>query len=274
MSNPRNHVNSPFSGKALRLGIPGCTGRMGQSLVREIRLTPAQFEYAGGLIRNSNHTDSALNDVQPVLGTAAALFPLCDVIIDFTSPDATRAHAALAADTNTAMVIGTTGLQPEDIKAIESAAQKTAIVLAPNTSVGVTVLLSLVEQASKLLGNDFDMEIAEIHHKRKVDAPSGTAMALGEAAAKGAALAWPQAKLPARDGITGARPESGIGFGVLRGGDVVGEHTVYYFGEGERVELTHRATDRRLFARGALRAAQWVAAQKPGLYSMKDVLGL
>lgn len=243
---------------SLAVGIAGIGGRMGQAIAAIIQDSPALTLGFG----SSRGDDPAL------------LFAKSDVVIDFTTPEATLAHARLAASTGKPMVIGTTGLtdaQKADIKSLSSTA---AIVLAPNTSVGVTVLLALAEQAARVLKDDYDHEIFEIHHRRKVDAPSGTALALGEAVARGAGHAWPSSKLDARDGMTGPRPDGGVGFGVLRGGDVVGEHTVYFFGADERVELTHRATDRRLFARGAVRAAQWAADQKPGLYGMRDVLGL
>lgn len=259
----------PIPSSVVRLGVTGCTGRMGQTLVREIEMQTDNLVYGGGTVRDAAKASGGL-----VFTNSAQLFPRVDVVIDFTTPEATLEHVALASQHKIPMVIGTTGLKESEVEKIRSASKDVAIVLAPNTSVGVTVLLSLVEQASRLLGAEFDMEISEIHHKRKVDAPSGTALALGQAAAKGRHQDWPKAKLPAREGITGPRPAEGVGFGVLRGGDVVGEHTVYYFGEGERVELTHRATDRKLFARGALRAARWVATQPPGFYSMRDVLGL
>lgn len=259
----------------LKITITGCTGRMGQSLVSEIKKNPADFIYTGGTVRDiQKYSKDVLESLQPVSTEADDLFSNSDVIIDFTSPEATLQHIQFAVSLKKPIVIGTTGLSDSDIQAIKNAATNIPVILAPNTSVGVTALLSLVEQASRLLAQDFDIEISEIHHKRKVDAPSGTAMALGAAAARGADLAWPQSKLPARDGITGPRPETGIGFGVLRGGDVVGEHTVYYFGDGERIELTHRATDRKLFASGALRAAKWLANKPAGFYTMKDVLGI
>jgi 4-hydroxy-tetrahydrodipicolinate reductase len=202
-----------------------------------------------------------------------ALFEAADAVIDFTVPAATAAHAALAAETGTVLVIGTTGLQVQHQDAIERAANKTALVQAANYSVGVNVLQGLVEQAARILPEIYDIEIVEMHHRHKVDAPSGTALALGHAAAKGRDVNLDDVADKVRDGITGARRSGDIGFATLRGGDVVGDHTVMFAGPGERVEITHKAASREIFASGAVRAAIWACGQKPGLYSMQDVLG-
>jgi 4-hydroxy-tetrahydrodipicolinate reductase len=205
---------------------------------------------------------------------AAALFHAVDVVIDFTVPAASVAHAGLAAKAGKGLVIGTTGLDADQTRAIEDAARHAPIVWAPNMSLGVNLLLGLVEQVARSLGDDWDIEIVEMHHKHKIDAPSGTALGLGRAAAKGRGVALDDVSVRSRDGHTGARKQGTIGFATLRGGDVVGDHTVIFAGEAERIELTHKATDRRIFARGALRAALWTKGKSPGLYGIKDVLGL
>jgi len=195
------------------------------------------------------------------------------VIIDFTRPHATRQHIEIARATKTPMVIGTTGLTEEDERLITQAAKDIAIVYCANTSVGVTLLSQLVRQVARLLSDEWDIEIVETHHHHKVDAPSGTALALGKAAAEGRNVALDDKRDSGRDGETGARKKGDIGFAVLRGGDVAGEHTVTFFFLQERIELTHKATIRSVFAHGALQAAAFAAQAEPGLYSMDDVLG-
>ena len=205
--------------------------------------------------------------------TAAA-----DVLIDFTRPDGTVRHVAACARSGTAAVVGTTGLSGPQKAELGAAAARIPIVFAPNMSVGVNVLLTLVETAARALGPDFDIEILEMHHKHKVDAPSGTAIAFGEAAAAGSGGALAGRAVYAREGVTGERKPGTIGFATLRGGDVVGEHTVIFAGQGERVELAHKATSRQNFAAGAMRAARYAAQRRaekrPGLATMRDVLGL
>ena len=195
-------------------------------------------------------------------------------IFEFTAPEASLAHAALAAATQTIHVIGTTGLNGDQEAALAAAAARTAIVWAPNMSLGVNLLMGLVERVAAALDDDYDIEIFEIHHRHKVDAPSGTALGLGAAAAKGRGVALDDVALRGRDGMTGERPRGAIGFASLRAGDVVGDHSVTFAADGERIELAHRATDRRIYARGALRAAFWARGKPCGLYSMADVLGL
>lgn len=235
----------------MKIGILGHTGRVGQLLVKE--LAAQGIEYAGGA-SDGDHPGK--------------LFEVADVLIDFTAPEATRQHIRMAAEYHKALVIGTTGLSEDDNAAIQKAAQKTPILYTANMSIGVNLLLSLVEQAASKLGREWDIEIFETHHKHKVDAPSGTALALGRAAQTG------------RKGgnfvtdRTGKRASGDIGYAVQRGGDVVGEHTVTFFSAGERIELGHKATDRMLFARGAIHAATWLCGQPPGLYTMRDALGL
>lgn len=253
----------------MKIGITGCAGRMGRLLVRETGSHP-ELTLAGGTCRDAADAPPGVE----VFADAAHLFAASDIVIDFTTPEASVAHAALAARTQTPLLIGTTGLSSQHMNAIETAARNAAILVSANTSLGVNVLAALVEKAAALLGPDYAIEILEAHHANKVDAPSGTALALGRAAAKGRGLEFDDHAVYARQGHTGKRGRDDIGFATLRGGDVVGEHTVFFYGTGERLELTHRATDRVLFARGALHAALWLARQKPGLYTMKDCLNL
>lgn len=254
----------------MKIGIAGYTGRVGQLLIQELQSGSWEgLELAGGTAPDATDEDYFTTK------DPAELFARADAVIDFTRPEATLKHVALAAETNTAMIIGTTGLTNDDEKALHAAAQKTPILYAANMSLGVNMLLALVERAAASLGSDaWDIEIFESHHKHKVDAPSGTALAIGKAAASGRKVNLDDVKIAARDGITDEREEGSIGFSVARGGDVVGEHTAYFYADGERIELTHIATNRALFAKGALKAASWIKDQKPGLYSMKDVLGL
>lgn len=269
----------------VKIGIVGCGGRMGRMLVETVLGTKGA-KLGGG----SEHMQSDLlgQDMAVLAGSVAhpptegqiitsdtrALFEACDVIIDFTVPMATVMHAGLAIETGTAMVIGTTGMDKEQLAAVDRAASSAVIMRAGNMSVGVNLLMGLVEQVSGILDDDYDIEIVEMHHHHKIDAPSGTALMLGEAAASGRGVDLEVVSDRVRDGQVGARKTGDIGFATLRGGDVVGEHTVIFAGEGERVEISHKASSRALFAKGAVRAALWCNDQKPGLYSMKDVLGL
>ncbi len=266
---------------SVRIGIAGCAGRMGQMLLNEVRGTKGAA-LAGGTGRPGSAAIG--KDVAALIGGAAtgaavtddpaALFAIADVVIDFTTPAASVQHAQIAAKAGKAMVIGTTGLAADQQAALKAAAQTVPIVFAPNMSLGVNLLLALVEQAAAKLGPGFDIEILELHHKHKVDAPSGTALALGEAAARGRGVALKDVAVRARDGHTGARPDGAIGFAVLRGGAAVGDHEVLFLGEAERIEINHRASSRRIYAQGAVRAAQWLHGRPAGLYGMKDVLGL
>jgi 4-hydroxy-tetrahydrodipicolinate reductase len=265
-------------GRNVRIGIAGASGRMGQALIDATLAAPdltltvaldvAQSAMAGAdagarIGRRTGVIVSA--DVDAVLSQ-------CDVLIDFTRPEGTLAHAAACARDGVRLVAGTTGFSAAQKAELAAFAKRTAIVFAPNMSAGVNVLLKLVERAAAQLGPAYDIEIVEMHHKHKVDAPSGTALGLGEAAARGAGVALATHAVYAREGVTGPRKAGTIGFATLRGGDVVGEHTVVFAGAGERVELTHRATSRATFAEGALRAARFVADRAPGLYDMADVL--
>ena len=253
----------------MKIGITGCTGRMGQLLVKEVTSNPA-LTFAGGTYRDQVPPPADLR----IFPDAEALFRASDVVIDFTSPDASVVHAELAAHHGKALLIGTTGLSPAQLDKIAEHAASAPILVSPNTSLGVNVLSSLVQKAAALLGNDYAIEILEAHHGNKVDAPSGTALALGRSAAAGRGVELKDHAVYAREGHTGKRGRDDIGFATLRGGDVVGEHTVFFYGTGERLELTHRATDRVLFAKGAIHVAQWLAKQKPGSYLMKDCLSL
>ncbi len=202
------------------------------------------------------------------------LFANVDAILDFTTPAASLEFAALAAQARIVHVLGTTGFSDDDEKSLEAAGRHATIVKAGNMSLGVNLLVALARQVAHALDDDFDIEIVEMHHRHKVDAPSGTALMLGEAAAQGRTVGLKTHSVRGRDGQTGERKRGDIGFAALRGGSVVGDHTVIFAGEGERVELTHRAEDRAIFARGAVRAALWGQGKPPGIYSMMDVLGL
>jgi len=210
----------------------------------------------------------------PISADLNAAFRAARVLIDFTRPEGTLRHVQAAQQARAAMVIGTTGFSAQQKAEIAAAARDIPIVLSPNMSVGVNVLIRLVELAAKGLGEDYDVEIIEAHHRHKVDAPSGTALRLGEAVAAALGRDLKQCALYGRKGVTGERARQTIGFATVRGGDIVGDHTVLFAGTGERIELSHRASSRATFAQGALRAARFVAAQPPGLYDMGDVLGL
>lgn len=260
-------------GKVTRIALPGAAGRMGQ-MIRSVAQEQTEFELAA----LSEHPDNPLVGSQ-LDGISLSADPVAlglgagGVIIDFTRPEATLKHVAIARKTGTAMVIGTTGFTHEQENALSVAAKDIPIVYCANTSVGVTLLAQLVRQVAQQLGQDWDIEIVETHHNQKVDAPSGTALALGRAAADGRGVELDAVRDSGRDGMTGVRKPGDIGFAVLRGGDIAGEHTVTFFGQQERIELTHRATSRLIFARGALRAAAFACDRGTGLYSMDDVLG-
>ena len=257
----------------MKVGIVGCNGRVGKLLTSELLSgdwNEHGLELAGGSARSGTNVDGDFF----VTDDVDALFQKSDVVIDFTLPEGTLAHVKLAEKHNVALVIGTTGLSLEDEEYLKDAAKTVPIVYAANMSVGVNLLLALVEQAAARLASEWDIEIFESHHKYKVDAPSGTALALGKAAATGRGNNLENLAEYDRHGQIGAREKGKIGFSVARGGDVVGEHTVFFYGDGERLELSHKATNRSLFAKGALRAAAWSNGKEPGLYSMRDVLDL
>ncbi len=265
----------------LKIGVVGASGRMGRMVVSVIAASDG-CQLAGATeAPGSDHVGAdagalaGLGDNGIIItDDTAAMFARVDAVIDFTAPAATQTHAQLAAEAGCALVAGTTGLEEEQRAALAAAAEKVPVVWAPNMSAGVNLLFAVTQQVARSLGDDFDIEIVEMHHRHKVDAPSGTALGLGEAAAAGRGVDFDKTKVLSREGITGERNRGNIGFATLRGGDVVGEHTVVFAGAGERVELSHRATDRAIFARGAVRAALWTAGKPAGLYAMADVLGL
>ena len=265
----------------MRLVVAGAGGRMGRTLVKAIA-DSKDFALAGALEDARSPLigwDAGVlaglpeNGVK-LTGDAGPLLAKADGIIDFTAPAATVAIAALAAKAGKVHILGTTGLSAADDARIKDAAKTAVIVRSGNMSLGVNLLAALVRRVAKTLDNSFDIEILEMHHNQKVDAPSGTALMLGRAAAEGRGIDLDSNSVRSRDGNTGARHAGDIGFANLRGGSVVGEHSVIFAGPAERIELTHKAEDRMIFTRGALHAAAWARNQKPGLYSMMDVLGL
>lgn len=265
----------------LKIGIIGCAGRMGCMLVRQIAQTEGCALVGGTEPAGS---DAIGADIGALAGLAAAgvtvgddagaLFAAADAVLEFTAPAATVAHARLAGQAGTIHVIGTTGLDADQAAALGEAAQGAAIVWAPNMSLGVNLMMRLTERVAAALDDDYDIEIVEIHHRYKADAPSGTALGLGRAAAAGRGVDFDAVAMRGRDGMTGPRKRGAIGMAALRGGDLVGEHTVIFAADGERFELTHRATSREIYARGAVRAALWARGKPAGLYGMADVLGL
>lgn len=265
----------------MRLVVAGASGRMGRMLIQSIRdakgveLVAALETPGSPAIGEDAGLLAGLYKLNvPVTADPIAALAQCDGLIDFTVPRATIALAALAAQTRIVHVIGTTGLDEDDLAKIAAAARHAVVVRSGNMSLGVNLLASLVKKVAAALGPDFDIEICEMHHRMKVDAPSGTALLLGEAAAAGRGVDLAAHSARGRDGHTGARREGDIGFASLRGGSVVGDHQVIFAGVGERIEISHRAEDRRIFAQGALKAARWGFGRKPGLYDMLDVLGL
>ena len=265
----------------MKLAVMGAGGRMGQALVRAVHDMPGCV-VAGG----TEQPGGAL--VGRDLGELAGLEPLdvkitddplpliakVDGILDFTAPAATTVFADFAAQARIVHVIGTTGFSPKEDKKLRAAARHATLIKAGNMSLGVNLATALVEQMARALDDSYDIEIIEMHHRHKVDAPSGTALMLGEAAALGREVSLDEKSVRVRDGIVGERQSGDIGFATLRGGSVIGEHKVIFAGEGERIEITHIAQDRQIFARGAVKAALWGYGKQPGFYSMKDVLGL
>ena len=265
---------------SVRIGVFGANGRMGRIIVKAVAETEGVTLAAAGVRAGSA-------DLGADAGSLAGLAPIgvatsdrigdlldADVAIDFTLPDATVAHAHAAAAAGTPFVTGTTGLSAAQEAELAAAATRIPLVYAPNMSVGVNLLLALVERVAATLGEPWDIEIVEMHHNRKVDAPSGTAVGLGLAAAQGRGRRFEDVAVLSREGHTGPRIPGQIGFATMRGGDVIGEHTVVFAGPAERIELGHRAGGRNIFANGAVAAARWTAGRQPGLYSMRDVLGV
>ena len=263
----------------ISVSIPGCNGRMGKTLLSLILEDP-KYEIATATCLPNE--DEVGIDIGSFVGKSKInkeiqceplfLFQDSNVLIDFTVPDATMFHAKHCYDNNMSIVIGTTGLSDIQEKELLSLSKKIPIVYSANFSIGVTLLSSLVSKATKTLGFDWDIEVLEMHHKQKVDSPSGTALLLGKSAADARHQELSNVKSISRDGLVGKRKVDEIGFAVLRGGDVVGEHSVLFCNSGERIELAHKATDRSIFASGALRASYWAARAEPGLYSLADVL--
>ncbi|MEX0285163.1 MAG: 4-hydroxy-tetrahydrodipicolinate reductase [Paracoccaceae bacterium] len=261
--------------------VVGASGRMGQMLIKTV--TAHDGVRLVGAVEREGH-DWVGQDVGAATGGGALgvtvtddplpVFAQAQAILDFTSPEATLAFAALAAQARAVHVIGTTGMTDKQIAALEPASRHAVIVRAGNMSLGVNLLVQLTKKVAAALDEDFDIEVIESHHNKKVDAPSGTALMLGEAAAEGRGVQLADVRDSGRDGITGARKRGDIGFTAIRGGDIVGEHDVLFAAPGERIVIRHQATDRAIFARGALKAALWGLGRKPGQYDMLDVLGL
>lgn len=264
----------------MKIGIVGCAGRMGQMLIKEV-LTNAGCSLSGateapgsaalgqdpGLLVGDHATGLE------IATDAKALFLASDAVIDFTAPKVTLMHAELAGETDTALIVGTTGFEADAQAKLETFGSSACVFQAANFSIGINLLLGLSEQVGTLLGDDYDAEILEMHHKHKVDAPSGTALALGKAVAKGRGVDLGAVAERVRDGITGARRAGDIGFATLRGGAVIGDHTVMFAAEGERIELTHKASDRTIYSVGAVRAALWCEGRGRGFYGMREMLG-
>ena len=264
----------------MRVALAGAAGRMGRTLVEAVLgsgdlALAAALEAPGHpqLGRDAGEAAGATSGVQVTADVAAAV-AAADCFVDFTQPAATIGHVEACAAAGTAAVVGTTGFTPDQKARIVAAARRIPIVMAPNFAVGVNAVFKLAELAARILGEGYDVEIVEAHHRHKVDAPSGTALALGEAVAGALGRDLKSSAIHGREGITGERDPRAIGFHAIRGGDIVGEHTVIFAGEGERVEVAVRSGSRMTYALGALRAARWVQGKRPGLYDMFDVLGL
>lgn len=265
----------------VRIAVAGCNGRMGKVLVESVTHTEgvtltAAIEHSGSTVLGADVGELANVGRLGVIVTdnLAAVIEQVDVIIDFTRPDVTLANIALARQHGKRLVIGTTGFDEAQKAEINAAAADSAMVMASNYSVGVNLVFKLLEQAAKVMGDYTDIEIVEAHHRHKVDAPSGTALSMGEVIADTLGRDLKECAVYGREGITGERDRNTIGFATVRAGDIVGEHTAMFVDIGERVEITHKASNRLTFANGAVRAAAWIAVQQPGLYDMQDVLNL
>ncbi|PCI63887.1 MAG: 4-hydroxy-tetrahydrodipicolinate reductase [Kordiimonadales bacterium] len=257
----------------VKIGIVGCLGRMGQAITATIMAAEGAILCAGSEVAGHPLIGSTLDGLDiTVTDNAKEVFDEADVVIDFTPPGNTAVHAAFAAEAGTALIVGTTGMAAEDHAALDVAAEKIVIVQAGNFSLGVNLLMALTKQVASKLGTDWDIEILEMHHRHKVDAPSGTAVMLGEAAAEGRGASLESLRADVRDGISSEREAGAIGFAALRGGSVIGEHDVIFASGSERLVLSHKAENRTLFADGAVKAALWAAEGKAGRYTMQDVL--
>ena len=265
----------------IKVAVMGAAGRMGKALIQAVNEDP-QTQLAAGIVESSSSLVGVdLGELAGVgkLGILASggvesCLETFDVLIDFTTIETTLANAELCAAEGKQLIVGTTGLNAEQKAQLAEAAERTPIVFAPNMSVGVNLCFKLLEMAAAALGDDYDVEIVEAHHRHKVDAPSGTALGMGEAVAKALGRNLQEVAVYGREGYTGARDPKTIGFATMRVGDVVGDHTVIFGTEGERVEITHKASSRMTFAKGAVRASKWLAGKPAGLYSMQDVLDL
>ena len=264
----------------IKIAVTGAAGRMGKILIEAVALNPATelgaaIERPGSAAIGADAGESAGLGKNGILIVDAleSVINDFDVLIDFTAPAATVANAKVCAAAGKKLVIGTTGCSDDDKAAIATAAGQSAICMATNFSTGVNLCFKLAKEAAAILGGDYDVEIVEAHHRHKVDAPSGTALSLGEAVAAGLDRNLKDVAVYGREGQVGARTKNEIGFSTVRGGDVVGDHTVMFLADGERVEITHKASSRMSFARGAVRAAVWTAGQPAGLFDMQDVLG-
>lgn len=262
-----------------RIGVLGAGGRMGRILIQAVQQAGYQLAAAverpeSSLVGTDAGELAGIGSIGvKVAGSLSEVLKDCDVVIDFTAPVATEQHLQLCAEAGVAMVIGTTGFSEQQKQLLNETATRTPVVYAANYSVGVNVSIKLLELASKVFGDSVDIEIIEAHHRHKVDAPSGTALMMGEAIAETLGRDLKTDAVYCREGHTGARERQSIGFQTIRGGDIVGEHTAMFIGEGERVEITHKATNRMNFASGAVRAAAWVVGRDARKYDMKDVLG-
>jgi 4-hydroxy-tetrahydrodipicolinate reductase len=265
----------------IKIAISGASGRMGRTLIEACH-QQAGLRLAAGLDRTGSPAIGSDAGELAGLGRtgtivtddASTAIAACDVLVDFTRPEASLDYLALVREHGKKLVIGTTGFDDAGKQAIRDAARDIAVVFAPNMSVGVNLCFRLLDLAARVLGEDSDIEIIEAHHRHKVDAPSGTALRMGEVVAQALGRDLTSCAVYGREGVTGERHRNTIGFATVRGGDIVGDHTVLFAGAGERVEITHKASSRLTFANGALRAARWLADQKNGLYDMQDVLGL
>ncbi len=264
----------------MKIAIAGATGRMGKMLIEAV-LNTADAQLVGALEHGS--CEQLGEDAGAFLGKKTGVAITADIeqalsgaefLIDFTRPEGTMAHLAIAQKTGTKMIIGTTGLSTEQIASLTQASEKLAIVFAPNMSVGVNATFKLLEIAAKMLSQGYDIEIIEAHHRHKVDAPSGTALKMGEVIADALGEKLDDVAVYAREGHTGERKEGSIGFATIRGGDIVGDHTVLFAGDGERIEISHKSSSRQSYAQGSLRAARFLKNHTFGLYDMQDVLGL
>ena len=264
----------------LRIAVTGASGRMGRMLIEAV-LASDDLALSAALDRDGSpalgqDAGAFLGQTTGIAITADVRAGLSqsDVLIDFTRPEGTMAHLALCAELGVKTVIGTTGFSPDEKARIGEYAQRAAVMMAPNMSVGVNVVLKLLEQASQALSQGYDIEIVEAHHRHKVDAPSGTALKMGEVVAQALGRDLSTCAVYGREGVTGARDPSTIGFATVRGGDVIGDHTVMYLGIGERIEISHKASSRATFAQGSLRAARFLGTRATGLFDMNDVLGI